>query len=418
LVVATGIAYHGALSASFVLDDYHYILEHRELGLTIIPRLFWRAYLSGNAAFYRPLATADFAIDRALFGVSAWAFHAASVAWHVGATLALWRLLARVFDDGRVAFVAALVFALHPVHPEAVTGVVGRSEVMAATFVFVGALLHVRERRVAACAMYLLALWCKESGVVLPLVAVLLDAQGRPWRAAARRAWPFVIPLALYAALRVHALAGQTLPAPAAGLSLPVAIDVLGRDLRLLVWPHPLVADYAIAPPSAARVAATLALLAALLATAWRWAPLRLPLAWFALTIAPVANVFVHIGVVMAERLLYLPSVAVCLVAAALDRALYARARPWLANAAVATVALTLGALTMLRNLDWQTPLALWQDTVEKQPLSALAHGNLALSCLTVGDNACAREHLERAVQLDPTRADYRAALDALDRTR
>ena len=95
---------------------------------------------------------------------------------------------------------------------------------------------------------------------------------------------------------------------------------------------------------------------------------------------------------------MYLPSVAVCLVAAALDRALYARARPWLANAAVATVALTLGALTMLRNLDWQTPLALWRDTVEKQPNSALAHGNLALSCLTVGDRACAREHLERAV--------------------
>ena len=49
-------------------------------------------------------------------------------------------------------------------------------------------------------------------------------------------------------------------------------------------------------------------------------------------------------------------------------------------------------------------------------PNSALAHGNLALSCLTVGDRACAREHLERAVQLDPARADYRQALEALKR--
>ena len=53
---------------------------------------------------------------------------------------------------------------------------------------------------------------------------------------------------------------------------------------------------------------------------------------------------------------------------------------------------------------------------MEKQPTSALAHGNLALSCATVGDRACAREHLERAVALDPERADYRAALEALEK--
>jgi hypothetical protein len=387
------------------------------LGLTFIPRLFWRAYVSGNAAFYRPLATADFAIDRALFGLSAFAFHAASVAWHAGATLVLWRLLLRVVD-ARAAFVAALLFAVHPVHTEAVTGVVARTEVMAACFVFIGAGLHLDERRGTACVAYLCALWCKESGVVLPLVAVLLDAQRRPLGSAVKRAWPFVVPLALYAALRVHALAGQTLPTPAAGLSLAVAIDVLGRDLKLLVWPHPLSAAYAIAPPTGLRVAATLAGLAALVAAALRWPPLRLGAAWFALTVLPVSNLIVPIGVVMAERLLYLPSVAVCLAAAALDHALRARVKPWVANAAVATVALSFGALTMVRNLDWQTPLSLWRDTVAKQPESALAHGNLGLSCWTIGDRVCAQSELERAVELDGGRADYRHALQEVRRER
>lgn len=329
----------------------------------------------------------------------------------------LWRLLERVLDP-RAAFVAALLFALHPLHTEAVTGVVARTEVMAACFVFIGAALHLDERRAWACVLYLLALWCKESGVVLPLVAILLDAQRRPLRAAVGRAWPFAVPLAIYAALRVHALAGETLPAPAAGLSLPLAIDVIGRDLGLMVWPHPLSASYEIAPPTALRVGATVALLLALVVAALRWPPLRLALGWFALTILPVSNLIVHIGVVMAERLLYLPSVAVCIAAAAVDRAIHARVKPSIANAALATVALSFGALTTLRNLDWQTPLSLWRDTVAKQPASALAHGNLGLSCATVGDLDCARQELELAVTLDPTRADYRTALDDLDRAR
>ncbi len=196
------------------------------------------------------------------------------------------------------------------------------------------------------------------------------------------------------------------------------AIDVLGRDLGLLVWPHPLCADYsypALPIASYAHAAATVAALLALVLFARRWTPLRLALGWFAITILPVSNLIVYVGVLMAERLLYLPSVAVCIVAGAAWEALAQRARPAVAATALATAAASLGALTLTRNLDWQTPLALWRDTVAKQPASALGHGNLALSCLVVGDRACARDHLERAVALDPARADFRRALDELD---
>ncbi len=214
LVAVTLAAYHNALSAGFVLDDYHYILEHRELGARLIPSLFWHGYASGNATFYRPLSTADFALDRSLFGLSATAFHACNLVWHVAATLALASLLARLMSR-RAAFAAALVFALHPVHTEAVTGVIGRAELMAAFFVFVGCALFLDGRRGWAALAYLAALLSKESGVTLPLVAVMLEARRRPLGAAARRAWPFGVALAVYAALRVHALAGATLPAPA-----------------------------------------------------------------------------------------------------------------------------------------------------------------------------------------------------------
>ena len=57
------------------------------------------------------------------------------------------------------------------------------------------------------------------------------------------------------------------------------------------------------------------------------------------------------------------------------------------------------------------------QDTVEKQPRSALAHGNLALSCMTIGDRACALRELKIAVELNPYRDDFRAALDEVERS-
>ena len=423
LIAATLIAYQGALTAGFVLDDYHYVLEHHELGVGLIPRLFWRAYQSGNASFYRPLSTADLALDRTLFGLWAPAFHAHNLVWHLAATLALYALCRRLLD-GRAAFVTALLFALHPLHTEAVTGVIGRTELMAACFVFVGCALWLDGRRGPAALAYLAALLSKESGVMLPLVALMLDGRARPLPGALRRAWPLALALAGYALLRVHALAGATLPQPAeyfavatTGQSLVTALDVLGRDLALLVWPHPLCADYsypALPIASWPRAAATVAALALLVGLARRWRPLSWGLGWFALTVLPVSNLVVHIGVLMAERLLYLPSVGLCLVGGAASSVLAARARPAVAQAAVATVALSFTALTMSRNLDWQTPLSLWRDTVAKQPDSALAHGNLALSCLVVGDRVCARSQFERAVTLDPSRADFRRALDEL----
>src|SRR5262249_33503368 len=89
VALAALAAYHDALPCGFVLDDYHYILENRGLTVAAVPRLFVRAYVSAGNEFYRPLATATFALDRRLFGVWAPGFHAHNLLWHVAASLAL-----------------------------------------------------------------------------------------------------------------------------------------------------------------------------------------------------------------------------------------------------------------------------------------------------------------------------------------
>jgi hypothetical protein len=121
----------------------------------------------------------------------------------------------------------------------------------------------------------------------------------------------------------------------------------------------------------------------------------------------PVSNLIVRIGILMAERVLYLPSVGVCLIAGSAYAAARSRTKPLVAGALV----MALAALTVARNLDWDNPFVLWRDTVEKVPSSGLAHANLALSCWTLGDRARARAELRMAIALDPTRLDFEVAL-------
>jgi hypothetical protein len=420
VAAAALVAYHNALGCGFVLDDYHYILENPSL--RHVGALFWRAYVSAGTAFYRPLSTATFALDRALFGVWAPGYHAHNLLWHIGASIAF-LALARKLLDGSAAAVAALLFAVHPLHTEAVTGIVGRTEVMAAAFVFLGARAHLDGRRGLALTCALLAPLCKESGVTLPLVALVADAHLRGWRAALPRVGWYAAPLAIYAALRLHA--GVTLPPPATyfAVATPLqgfftAIDVLGRDLLLMVWPHPLSADYSFAalPISTGitspRTALTLAALVGLAIAAWRVRAIALAVLLFTATILPVSNLVIRISVLMAERVLYLPSMSVCLLGGAAFAATQSRARSLVAGAVV--VALT--ALTVQRNLDWDNPLVLWRDTVEKVPKSGLAHANLALSCWTVGDRACARAELRTAIALDPSRRDFVETLSEMEK--
>lgn len=430
MLIAVVTAFHNALFCRFALDDYHYILENPALTLRGVPALFTRAYVSGGASFYRPLSTASFAIDRALFGTWAAPFHAHNLLWHLGCCLVVLVLLRRFFASG-AALAGALIFAVHPIHTEAVTSVVGRMELCAAFFALLGIELYLDGRRGIALLCALLALLSKESGLFCAPVAIGLDAlRCRDLRAALRRGGWFILPLAVYALLRRHALGDTLLPTPDPlfttmdGMSaLATAIDVIGRELRLLVFPHPLIADYSYASiaaspsltaPGPLLALGVLALLGGLAYALRRRLPaLGVALAVFAIILSPVSNLVVHLNVLMAERLLYAPAVAVAIVVAGVYELVAAQR---LAPIVLGALLLCFTGLTLARNTDWETPLSLWQDTVDKQPRSALAHANLALSCVTIGDEACALRELRIAVAINPARADFAATLEKLER--
>src|SRR5207244_3483617 len=136
---------------------------------------------------YRPLTTLSFLIDWLVSGGQATWFHIMNALWNAAACALAFLLLTEFFELSAALF-GALVFALHPVHVEAVANIVGRAEMISAVFMLWACLLWVkrpadRDANVVAkvTALFMLALCAKESAVMLGPLLVLLDFAASRW---------------------------------------------------------------------------------------------------------------------------------------------------------------------------------------------------------------------------------------------
>ena len=435
------LAYANALGNGFVLDDGGVILRNP---LVTSPGDVWRAFalpywpepIGGGQ--YRPLGILTFAFDWLVSGGDARWFHAVNLLWHAAATLLVWLVAAELLAPV-AAGVAAMLFAVHPVHVEAVSNVVGRLEPMAATFVLAALLAH-RRTSLAAPVFLALALLSKESAIVLVALAAANDViLERDWRAALRaRRWLYagyggvVLAYAIVLAAVFHDR-GLRIPARAlAGADALERLQLVARVIphyaRLLVAPAELSASYApnvISPdpgPSAGTLLGllVLGLFAAALAAAWwrrRWPLMAFSLIWIPIALAPVSNVLFSSGVLLAERTLYLASVGVCFAAAAVaERFLLDR---WaMVAAATASVVLAFGIRTWTRTPAWRDDRTYVLTLLEEHPESYEAH--LAAGRVLKGANALdqAERELVLARQIFPRDSVvYREAADVARRT-
>lgn len=195
-VAAALVLYLNTLGADFCYDDSRAIKTNQDLlpetpWTNIFFDDFWGTLLthSGSHKSYRPLCTLSFRLNYALGGLEPWGYHLVNVAFH-GAVTGLYTILARLLlGGGPWSMLAGLLFASHPIHTEAVAGVVGRADMGAALFFLLSLLCYIRHCRLrghtgpcrlaawflgslgcAACSM----LW-KEQGVTVLAVSALYD---------------------------------------------------------------------------------------------------------------------------------------------------------------------------------------------------------------------------------------------------
>jgi tetratricopeptide (TPR) repeat protein len=433
------LAFAGTLAYGFVWDDTllverSYLLhDWRALPALLASQLWAEA---GEAShYYRPLVTLSLFADVQLWGGAPAGFHLSNVLLHLGATLGVLAVARRVLGGELPAGLAAVLFAVHPVHTESVAFVSGRSDVLATLGVTLAFAAYVDWRvsgRAAArwrsLAAFALALAAKEVAVVLPLLLAALDRQrgalpgDRRALSAALRYWPWLAVLAAYLAVRLAVL-GRLADAPGqAWATLPIrllsALDTAGWYLRVALVPFPPAPYPVLVPatwPPAPVVWAHLALLAGGLvatASATRRSPQpALGAWWFWLALAPAVgvNLLPAPTTVMGERFLYLPSVGLCLVAGGLLGQWLGDPRQLLAGparpAALGAAALVAGALvlTLWRNEDWRDNVSLYSRMVETSPRADLPRVNLAFALLPLGEVAAAHESLAEAARLAPS---------------
>jgi tetratricopeptide (TPR) repeat protein len=460
------LVYANGLTGTFTYDDKAIIRDNVRLrSPESVVDIFTTQYFGGpkgTGTAYRPLLLLSFAIQWWIHGGDPVPFHVVNVLLHAAATLLLAKLLLRLALPPPVAVGAALLFAVHPIHVEAVTSLVGRGETLAAALVL-GSLLCAlrfldggRRRWIAFAAsllLFLAANLVKESAAVAPALLFLLlatsvdgDRLGPKLRSAFSRGLPLYAGAAAVLAavfwLRSEILGGALKgertgifelenplaplpPMTRAANACAVFVRMLGR----LAFPLRLSADesaWSIRPLGLESPVAwaAVALVAALAAAAVHRLDRRersipaLGFLWMAAAALPSSNLLFPTGTIFAERLAYLPSAGFCLIAAfgiagwmpAMDDLSRGRL------AALAAAALLFAMRTIVRNPVWASDETLFTNMLRESPRSAKAHYDYAYMSAQIGERRRALEHYVRATEIYPRYWDAWAGRGRMER--
>jgi tetratricopeptide (TPR) repeat protein len=452
LIALIGAAlYSNTLGNEFALDDVNIVRDNPHLqSLAELPRLFtlpyWPDAAGSSSGLYRPVTLATFALNRALTGTGPAGLHAVNAVLHAVVAALSWFAFRRAGTHYGTALLGSLLFAAHPIHTEAVANLVGRSELLAAAGVLAAWLAHRRAAdagssaralswTLSAALLYALAVLSKETAALAPVLFLADDlhrGKGQAPLVTRRklRAWGlYGMAFAACLALRAVALGGIR----GAGDALPLDNPVIGagtftrtatalwvqvRYAWLTVWPYRLSSDYSFDVIPVVRTVldprfaggAAFALAAVLLGIhGWRRSrPVFLAAVLWVVFFIPTSNLILPVGALMAERLAYLPSLGLCLLAGHVGARVAALDGPRRRMRQIAVIALALVALAVLgertwrRNPVWRNNETLALHDVEVTPRSAKLQAGAAIVLAGRGDDELAERHFRAALEIYP----------------
>ena len=404
LYFVTGLAaYANVVNSFFISDDFELVGGALEGGL---PFTWGREH----GGFFRPVFILSFYSDGAVWGSRPVGFHLTNLALHASNAFLVFLLTRALLRAGRpgaeeerrsvrVAFVAGLIFLLHPSHTEAVTWVSGRVDLLAAFFFLLSAVTYVSRAgggktgvSVFALASFALALLAKESAAFLPLavfvVAVYLGGGGgRAGRLkrGLKEAAPFFALLGVYVAARAFVL-GELVGGYGAAQHLNFTHSVIASQLLRFslraVFPSvvlrglPFLESRALSPVLIVLGACAVLSAALLLRRAEARAALfdfarRHTFPWlmvllFACALLPVINLRINVFDTQGERFLYLPSAFSAAALAYLCSRTRAGRLNALRAAALACLLVFYAASLWATNRNWGEAARLSQSIIEE----------------------------------------------------
>jgi len=451
LAVLAVSAYVNTLQNDFVWDDTQQVLRNPDIGGAGWSHFFtsdvWAFTHPGERSrnnYYRPLQMLTYRLTAQLFGFNARAFHGVNLILHLLATILAYAVLYQITRRLALALAAAALFAVHPIHTEAVDWISASTELGCGVFFLLAFYLFLLASRasaggpaeqrgerfrtgalwVSSCGCFALALLWKEMALTLPLAIasyLILCAAGTPSAFARLRkalfiTLPYWTVVAAYLPLRYHALGFLYVSQRKWVLSpsdyVLTIIHLTAKYWCKLLLPVHLNAYHmfdpvrSLAEPRALGAILFLVLAAAGVGYGWRRAPLAVFAAsWAFLTLVPVLNLRAVGRNVFAERYLYIPSVGFCLLIVWLASKGIAMLpvghRAWAGGCALTLLAFLYLAQTVRRTTDWRDDFTFFSRTLEASPNSPdMENGVAQLLRSERADVRGAEHHYLRAVAL------------------
>lgn len=407
--------YASTLRFALVWDDTLLIERNQALGsLGTLWDAWWQPFWAGTAevknmggaVYYRPLVHSLLFVVHAAVGSSALPFHALVVGGHALATALVAALAMRQSGRVEAGLVAGALFAVHPIHTEAVAWVSGISDVYMTVFVLLAVWVAGNQRalsaiRALAVTLLVLAAGLTKEPGVLAGVFVLISAVSVRRVAAVAVAW------AGYLVMRTIALQGIDAPVTHASLGITgwlfAGLSLFGQAVTSLVAPVQLNAFHVLEPASAAQVMCGVLMLLLMAALAFKaTSALRVPMAMLLLGLLP-GTIVPRLGLnAFAERYLYLPSAGFTLVlgfAAVVVMTQWPKLRAPLLAAVSLVIALG-AASSIARNRVWASNLALFTDIEKQSPSWPMLTENLSQAYVESGRPVDAIALLSRRAHL------------------
>jgi len=433
IAIVSFAVYFNALFNDFVYDDIPQVLDNPWIkDVRNIPEIFSKSVWSfkqefGMSNYYRPMMHLIYMLNYHLFGLKPWGFHLLNVLFHVGVSLMVFVIATRLLggpemsgiapplhgapadvlrslftshDSRSFAFIAALLFAVHPIHTEAVTWVAGLPEVSFTFFSLLSFYLYIRavagftRDYLFSVVFFSLAILCKETALTMLLIFIAYDYAFQKDKgglsAHIMQYIPFAIATGIYMVLRYNALGGFAPEKRYAYLSTyQYAINVFplfAQYVGKLLVPMNLNAFYVFHPVSSlfgtkgiTGVAVTAAFVAFAMLSLRKNRLVFFSILLIAVPLVPALYIPALGENTFAERYLYLPSVGfVILAGMLLDRT---KAEVVSGLPIVAAALLITGGLysvgTVHRNTLWKDNYVLFSDTVKKSPDAAVIRNHL-----------------------------------------
>jgi tetratricopeptide (TPR) repeat protein len=452
IAIAAIAVYVSTLFSSFVSDDAYQILDNPWIRESrFIPTIFshsvWGFYNAGlPLPYYRPMMHLIYMFNYNIFGASPWGFHLISILFNAGVSVLVFltakHLLTGSSSTGTgwlsPAFIAAVLFATHPVHTEAVAWISALPELTFAFFCLLSFYLYVRfesgfkSSYSLSLIAFFMALLSKETALILPIIIIAHDYFLRKeGSGSARKHLKIYVPYLLIAGLyfmgRSYAVRDVAAAKKVGALSAyGYVINILSFFLQYmekLIFPVHLNAYHIFHPLSSIfEPRGLLALTAALAFVVFFVVALKMNKLVFwclALVIVPLLPTFYIIGnaeVGISERYLYLPSFGFVLLLAVLVDKIRAKKSKMTLGLGIILL-LVIGSYsfaTISRNSVWKDECTLWADTVKKSPDSAFVHRALGSALFNKGGIDEALTQFLLAAKLDPNNAETHMCLGAV----